>query len=71
MGLVERVIRWYRFERGVGKRMLERDAERMPCPYCERETPVFRSTYDSSGLPTPSNVCLWCHGLIEYSGASR
>ena len=71
MEIVRQVIEWYRFNRGVGKRMLDDGAEPMPCPHCERETPVFRSSYDSTGDPTSFSVCCWCGGLIEYSGASR
>ncbi len=70
MRIVQNVIRWYRLNHGVGKEMLESGAELMPCPYCEKETPVFQSTYNSAGLPILFSVCLWCDGFIEFSGAS-
>jgi hypothetical protein len=71
MGLIHNAVRWYRFNHGDGKRMLDRGAELMRCPYCEEETPIYRSAYDSTGMPISFSVCLWCEGILEYSGASR
>lgn len=70
VGLIQKVVRWYRFNHGIGKQMLNQGAELLPCPHCGRETPVFRSVYDSAGMPISFSVCLWCDGFIEYSGAS-
>lgn len=70
MGLVQNVVHWYKLNHGVGKQMVDNGAEHMVCPYCDAETPVFQSTYNSSGLPISFSVCLWCDGIIEYSGAS-
>lgn len=58
MGLVQNVVRWYKLNHGIGKQMLDNGAELMPGPYCEAETPVFQSTYDSSGLLILFSVCL-------------
>lgn len=71
MEFIQNVVRWYKLNRGIGKRMLDQGAELMPCPYCESETPVFRSAYNSTGMPISFSVCLWCEGILEYSGASR
>lgn len=71
MEFVREAVRWYRLNRGVGKRMLSEGAELLPCPHCERKTPVYRSAYDATGDPISFSVCLWCMGLIEYSGVSR
>lgn len=69
MGLFKKVVRWYKLNHGVGDTMLTAGAELRPCPHCAAETPVYRTTYDSSGNPVSFTVCLWCAGLIEYSGA--
>lgn len=71
MGLVHDAIKWYSFTRGVGKQMLDHGATLMPCPHCEKETPVFQSAYNSAGLPISFSVCRWCDGIIEHSGATR
>jgi hypothetical protein len=70
MGLVHRVLRWYKLNYGVGNTMLAEGAELLACPHCETDTPIYRSAYDSAGDPVSFSVCLWCGGLIEYSDLS-
>lgn len=69
MGLITRVVRWYKLTYGVGDTMLSAGAELLPCPHCGAETPVYHTTYDATGDPVSFSVCLWCEGLIEYSTA--
>lgn len=68
MNPVRPLVRWYKLSHGVGKEMRDRGAELMACPHCGDDTPVYRSAYDSAGTPLSFTVCLWCEGLIEYSG---
>ena len=67
MKLVETVKQWYSLTHGRGKRLLDQGAELMVCPFCEEETPIFQSEYNTAGMPVSFSVCLWCEGVIEYS----
>lgn len=67
MGLLHRMVRWYKFNYGIGNAMRSAGAELLPCPHCDTETPIYRSTYDSTGDPISFSICLWCDGFIEYS----
>lgn len=69
---LHRVVRWVKLNHGVGKEMRSHGAEILSCPHCDRDTPVFRTEYSSTGTPISFSVCLWCDGVIEYGpGAAR
>jgi hypothetical protein len=68
MLLIHRLRQWYIFQYGRGKTMRDHGATLLPCPHCGNETPVYHSSYDTAGNPIDFSVCLWCEGLIEYSG---
>lgn len=65
MGIVHKIVRWYKLTYGTGKEMCENGARIAPCPHCGNDTPVYRSSYDSKGEPLSFSVCVWCDGLIE------
>lgn len=70
MEIIHTMVRWYKFNYGVGREMRAQGAEVMPCPYCGHDTAVYQSDYDPTGDPISFSVCLWCEGFIEYSGAT-
>lgn len=71
MNPIQRLVRWYKLNYGIGNAMLEEGAELLPCPHCETRTPVYTSTYDSAGEPVSFTVCPWCTGLIELREPKR
>jgi hypothetical protein len=68
MGTIHNVVRWYKLAWGRGRQMRQRGAIVETCPHCEKDTPVFRTEYDSRGNPLSFVVCVWCDGFIEYDG---
>lgn len=70
MRVIHSARKWFKLNLGRGKAMCENGADVRSCPYCENDTPVYRTEYGSDGTPVSFSVCVWCQGLIEYGELS-
>ena len=67
---IHRLKRWYSFNYGRAKEMVEAGATPMRCPHCDAETPLYVTEYDAAGEPVSFTVCLWCDGFVEFDEAA-
>lgn len=68
---IHRLKRWYSFNYGRARAMVEAGATPMRCPHCDEETPLYASEYGGSGDPLTFTVCLWCEGFVEFDEEAR